>query len=250
MPYKKGMISVIMPAYNEGAHIRHNIAETASVLASNGFDYEIIVVDDGSRDNTRSEALVASGSNARVKVAGFDRNIGKGNAIKKGFEHVQGEYVVFLDADLDLPPSQLPGLLKVMDKMAAHILIGSKYHPDSRIEYPAIRKVISRGYAVVLKVLFGLPLRDTQTGLKIFKCEVLRRVFPKILCKRWAYDLELLANAHRLGYTIMEAPVILNFKRVKGLGRMTTNDLFRTALDTLAIFYRMYLLKYYDSIKT
>lgn len=239
-----------MPAYNEGVHIRKNIAETSSVLEEKGFDYEIIAVDDGSIDDTFSESLLASRENPRVKVAGFKTNIGKGNAIKEGFKLVEGEYVVFLDADLDLPPSQLPELLKLMDSRSAQILIGSKYHPDSKLNYPAIRKVISRGYALALKVLFGLPLRDTQTGLKIFKYEVLKRVFPKILCKRYAYDLEILANAHRIGYTIMEAPVVLNFRRVKKWGRIRFNDLYRTGLDTLAIFYRMYILKYYDSIRT
>lgn len=238
-----------MPAFNEGEHIHDNIMETNSVLGKD-FDLDLVIVNDGSSDNTYSESLRAAEKLKNAVAVNLPVNVGKGNAIKEGFRHVKGDYVVFLDADLDLHPSQVSKLLKAMDGHKANVVIGSKYHPSSELNYPWIRKLISRVYALVLKILFNLPLRDTQTGLKIYEYEVLRRVFPKILCKRYAYDLELLVNAHRLGYSILEAPVVLNFRRPKKMGRMRPNDLYRTGLDTLAIFYRTYILKYYDSIKT
>lgn len=137
-----------------------------------------------------------------------------------------------------------------MRNRRADVVIGSKHHPASKLHYPFARKVISRIYALVLKILFNLPLRDTQTGLKIFKHDVLKRVFPKVLCKRYAFDLELLVNANRLGYRVAEAPVVLNFRRPVKWGRIGLNDIYLTGLDTLAIFYRMYILKYYDGIET
>lgn len=246
----KGKISVIMPAYNESGHIYRNVIETCKVFDRAKCGYEVIVVDDGSTDATFEEASKAEKELPCVKVVHYALNNGKGNALKEGFRHATGDYVVFLDSDLDLHPSQLHTLFKVMRNNRADVVIGSKHHPASRLEYPAVRKLISRVYALILKILFNLPLRDTQTGLKVFSRDVLKRVFPKVLCKRFAYDLELLVNAKHLGYRVSEAPVVLNFRRPKKWGRIGLGDLYLTGLDTLAIFYRLHILRYYDTIRT
>ena len=99
---------------------------------------------------------------------------------------------------------------------------------------------------MLVRLLFGLPLRDTQTGLKSFRSEVLRRVFPRILAKRYAFDVEVLVNAHRLGFKIVDAPVTLQFTRSSG--RVALGDVWTVFLDTLAIFYRARLIKYYDTM--
>lgn len=250
MELYKGKISVIMPAYNESGHIYKNIMETCGVFEKTKRYFEIIVVDDGSTDSTYIEAKKAECTAENVKVVHYSKNNGKGNALKEGFKHATGDYVVFLDSDLDLHPSQLHRLFRVMRNNRADVVIGSKHHPKSQLHYPMMRKVISRVYAAALKVLFNLPLRDTQTGLKVFNYEVLERVFPKVLCKRYAYDLELLVNANHLGYRVAEAPVVLNFKRPRKWGRIGVNDLYLTGADTLAIFYRLRILRYYDSIET
>ncbi|MBI5641951.1 MAG: glycosyltransferase [Deltaproteobacteria bacterium] len=247
MKSSDGKLSVIMPAYNEGEHIRRNIGETWKTLERVWGDFEIIVVDDGSRDNTYEEAMAAA-SLPNVAVIRYDVNRGKGGALKEGFKAAKGDYVAFLDADLDLHPSQIPALFKAMKDNKAEAVIGSKHHPSSSLNYPVFRRIISRVYAIALKILFRLPVRDTQTGLKIFSYEVLRRVFPRIVCTRYAYDLEILANVNRLGYRIVEAPVVLNFQRVRKWGRIGTKDLYRAGADTLAIFYRMFIKRYYDGI--
>jgi glycosyltransferase involved in cell wall biosynthesis len=244
----KGKISVIMPAYNESGHIFTNVRETCRVFGKAKCDFEIIVVDDGSTDDTYSEARRAADELDSVKVVHYPHNNGKGNALKEGFRSATGDYVVFLDSDLDLHPAQLHGLFRVMRNRRADVVIGSKHHPDSKLDYPGYRKFISRVYALVLKVLFNLPLRDTQTGLKVFDYEVLARVFPKVLCKRYAYDLELLVNANHLGYRVAEAPVVLNFRRPRRWGRIGMGDIYLTGIDTLAIFYRLHILRYYDTI--
>ncbi|MFQ5466260.1 MAG: glycosyltransferase family 2 protein [Thermodesulfobacteriota bacterium] len=248
MELYKGKISVIMPAYNESAHIYGNIIETWRVFRRTRCGFEIIVVDDGSGDATYAEAVRAARELVGVHVVHYTSNNGKGSALKEGFRHATGDYVVFLDSDLDLHPAQLHGLFKVMRNLRADVVIGSKHHPASKLDYPGYRKVISRVYALILKVLFNLPLRDTQTGLKVFNSGVLDSVFPKVLCKRYAYDLELLVNAHHLGYKVVEAPVVLNYRRPKKWGRIGLGDFYATGMDTLAIFYRMYILRYYDSI--
>lgn len=131
-----------------------------------------------------------------------------------------------------------------MNKEKADVVIGSKKHPESELDYPRQRKFISNIYFLLIKILFSLPIKDTQTGLKLFKHEVLKRVFPKVLVKRYAFDLELLVNIHHSGYKIVEAPVTLNYQR--RMGRIRLKDLYHTGMDTLAIFYRMHILRHYD----
>ena len=246
MDLYKGLITIIMPAYNESGHIYNNLAEAHLFFRRSKCRFEIIVVDDGSEDDTYKESLRASRDLEGIKVVHYPFNNGKGNALKEGFGHAAGDYVVFLDSDLDLHPSQLCGLFRIMRDEQAQVVVGSKSHALSKLNYPAGRKALSKVYAFVLRLMFGLPLRDTQTGLKVFKKEVLDRVFPRVLCKRYAFDVELLANAHRAGYKVVEAPVVLNYRRQMRWGRIGFKDVYRMAMDTLAIYYRMHILRYYD----
>ena len=239
-------ISIIMPAYNEAGHISSNIEETIKVFNSFSYSWEIIVIDDGSSDNTYERAAALCKKYPQLIVKRNPYNLGKGRAIKKAVRYVTGDYVLFLDADMDLHPSQFPTLFGIMRLNNADIVIGSKLHPNSIVDYPFQRRVISWIYYLVVRVLFNLPCHDTQTGLKLFKVEVLRNVLPRILVKAFAFDLELLVNAHHLGYKITEAPIVLSTQR--RYGRIGPNAIFATGLDTLAIFYRMRILKYYDRI--
>ena len=241
-----GKISVVMPAYNEARHIVHNLLEVVDTLAAFDYDFEVIVVDDGSPDKTYLEAAkLLSTHPERVRVVHYDENRGKGNALICGTTFARGDYVVFLDADMDLHPSQLPTLFGIMDAQNADVVIGSKRHPNSVVNYPWHRQVMSSCYYGLVKLLFGLPVRDTQTGMKVFKHAVLARVFPRVLVKRFAFDIEVLANAHHFGYKIVDAPVTLEFQRGT-FGRIRPRDIYRIMLDTAAIFYRMRILKYYD----
>ncbi len=240
-------LSVVMPAYNEAAHIVANMLETIDTLSQFCPSFEIVVVDDGSPDGTyivAIKALAKLGDN--IRVVRYQRNEGKGNALICGFNHTRGEIVAFLDADMDLHPAQIRGMLEIMEARKADVVIGSKWHRDSKINYPFIRRLWSLGYYLLVRLLFGLPLRDTQTGLKLFRSEVLRRVFPRILAKRYAFDVEVLVNAHRLGYSIADAPVTLQFTRSSG--RVALGDVWTVFLDTLAIFYRARIIKYYDTM--
>jgi glycosyltransferase involved in cell wall biosynthesis len=235
-----------MPAYNEQRHIRNNLLITRDLFKKAKCSFEIILVDDGSQDDTYDEASRVAKEDDSVKVFRHLTNHGKGGALQTGFRQATGDFVVFLDSDLDLPPEQLRKLFRMMRDEEADVLIGSKWHPDAKIDYPRRRKIISKIYAFALWLLFRLPLKDTQTGLKIFRYEVLKKVFDRVLCKRFAFDVEILTNAHRLGYKIVEAPVILNFRRQRRWGKITIKDMYNAGVDTLAIFYRMYILRYYD----
>ncbi len=235
-----------MPAYNEAGRIISSIEETVRAFNSFGYPGELIVMDDGSSDDTYEKAVALSQKYPQLIVRRNPVNMGKGRAIKKALHYISGDFTLFLDADMDLHPFQFKALFDIMHLDKADIVIGSKLHPNSIVNYPLQRRIISFVYYLLVRILFNLPCRDTQTGLKLFKTEVLRNVLPKVLVKKFAFDLEVLVNAHRLGYKIAEAPIIL--KPQRPYGRIGSKAIFTTGWDTLAIFYRMYILKYYDRI--
>ncbi|MHA1280143.1 MAG: glycosyltransferase [Candidatus Helarchaeota archaeon] len=241
-----GKVSIIMPGYNEGDQIYPNLVETDRVLSGMFADYEILFVNDGSKDNTLEMALKAERNCSRVRVINYTANHGKGHALKEGTAAARGKYIVFMDSDLDLPPSQLSHFFEIMFEKDADVVIGSKLHPESVSNYPLARKIISYGYYVFLLVLFRLNTHDTQTGLKLFKADVIKPVMTRILVKRFAYDIEVLSIINKLGYKIEESPVVLNFNRGPKWGRIKLNDVWYIFIDTLAIFYRLNILHYYE----
>ncbi|MEG1274423.1 MAG: glycosyltransferase family 2 protein [Ruthenibacterium sp.] len=242
----EGKLTVLLPAYNEGSIIFKNSLEIAKQVKNLANKYEVIVIDDGSSDDTAQQAQLAADKNPYIKVLGYTENRGKGHALCVGTEAASGEYIAFCDSDLDLAPAQLEGFICMMEHEHADVVIGSKMHPDSKVDYPRIRRVYSWGYYLLLMVLFHLHVKDTQTGLKLFKAEVIKPVMQRILVKRFAFDIEVLAIINSRGYKIVSAPINVVFQR--GMyGRIGWADIRNMLVDTLAVFYRLYILHYYDS---
>ncbi|MBI3962219.1 MAG: glycosyltransferase family 2 protein [Deinococcus sp.] len=240
-------LSVIVPAYNEAERIYLNLAETARALQELGLDSEIIAVDDGSTDSTFAELQRAEREIPQVRAIGYRFNAGKGSALLSGLKFATGELVAFCDCDLDIHPSQLKSFLVMQREFDADVVNGSKRHPASQVHYSAQRRLLSAGYYFLVRLLFRLPVRDTQTGLKLFKRSVLEDVARRVLVKRFAFDLELLAVAYHLGYRrIFEVPVVVHNRRY--LGRIRFRDALVVWLDTLAVFYRLYLRRYYHRV--
>ena len=242
----KEKISIIIPAYNEEAHIEKNLKEVISTFEDFGCQYEIILFDDGSTDNTYERVKEYSNKFPQIIVKKNTFNIGKGRALKRALRYCSGDYIVWLDADMDLHPLQIQTLFDIMRLDNADCVIGSKLHPNSIVSYPLQRKIVSWFYYFLVRMLFDLPCHDTQTGLKLFKANVLKDVFSRLLVKKFAFDLEVLVNISHLGFKITEAPIILDSQR--SYGRIGIKAIFATLWDTLAIFYRMNILKYYDNI--
>lgn len=234
----KVKFTVLIPAHNEEGFIYRCVDETQRVMdtAADG-SYEIIIVDDGSQDGTYAEAYRAAEAFPHVRIVRCPQNLGKGGALRQGFEHARGELVFFLDADLDIDPSQLWTLYAVMNETKSDVVVGVKHHPGSELELPWYRRAMSTGYMLVVRTLFDLPLRDTQTGIKLFRREVLQRVYPRAKIGRFAFDLEMLVAATRFGYHVVEAPVRVTFQR-NDRGRIGVWSILRTWWDTLCIFYR------------
>jgi len=236
--------SILIPAFNEESTIVRTLQETEKVLEDFSPDYEIIVINDGSTDNTASEvAGFAQANSKKARLEGYFPNQGKGYALKYGTGLANGKYVLFMDADLDLHPSHLIELYKIMQKNNADIVIGSKMHRQSKLNYPLYRRFLSSSYYFIIKVLFRLPIKDTQTGIKLFKNEVLKKCISKVTIKRYAFDLELLLIASRNNYIIFEAPIQLKAKREAG--RIGLKDAARVFVDTMRVFGRLYFKRCY-----
>lgn len=231
-----------MPMYN-AQNIKENLEEVEHILEEINPNYEIILVNDGSKNNCYREAKKYSLKNKKIRVEGYKINKGKGNAIKYGFSFVSGEYITFLDCGGDLDAKQIKTFLEILHREKADVVIGSKKHPKSQVHYPLARRVMSSFYRVLNKILFGLEVKDTQVGLKLFKKEVLKKIMPRIAIKRFAFDLELLVLANKEGFKIVEAPIILKYKFNSTIN---LKAVFWMLWDTLAIFYRDKILKYYD----
>ncbi|MGI8460345.1 MAG: glycosyltransferase [Solirubrobacterales bacterium] len=241
-----GLISVVIPAYNEEGQIEHCLHDTHETLSAMGARFEVIVVDDGSYDETLSLALLTAEKLGEVRIVTYPENLGKGFALIEGAKSARGDLVLFVDADLEVHPRQVAALYQALIRSEADVVIGSKLHADSTIDYPLKRRILSRGYYVLVRTLFRLPVHDTQTGLKLYRTEVLRRVAGRILVKRFAFDLEALVNADRLGYRIVEAPVVVT--RERPYPRVGAADALMVARDTLAIWYRANIRRWYDKV--
>lgn len=239
-----GRLSVLMPAHNLESAIAGNIRTVCNVLRPE-IPFEVIVIDDGSSDATAERVAAVAESEAVVELVRLEQNVGKGAALRQGFHAASGSHVLFLDADLDLPPHQVHRFFDEMVKSDADVVIGSKMHPDSELHYPLTRKLMSSCYFFLVKLMFGLPIHDTQTGLKLFRRRALEWAFPRLLVKRYAFDLELLVLTQLGGCRIAEAPVLLDFHGSSSIGSKAVRTVMH---DTLAIFYRVRILGYYQAI--
>ncbi len=244
---KRILISIIIPAYKQEKTIRDDLLRIKNALDQLRYDYEMIVVVDGFSDKTLEEAKKVKSS--KINVFGYKNNHGKGYAIRYGMVRSKGEVIGFIDSGMDLNPNGLSMLLEHFEWYNADIIIGSKRHPVSKIDYPVGRKMISFLSQMFIMVLFGLKVRDTQVGMKFFKRKVVEDVLPRLLVKKFAFDIEMLVVAHYLGYKrIFEAPVEIDFD---GKGSIVSQNLFKelflTFIDTLGIFYRLKLIKYYSN---
>jgi glycosyltransferase involved in cell wall biosynthesis len=234
-------VSVILCAYNEGNVIEDAIAKVDGVMRKSRWSYEIVVVDDGSWDDTRQKAVAYTRKNSdrRLIVVGYERNMGKGNAIKTGFAHSRGDFIVVIDSDLDVDPTLIPSYVETLKR--SDVAVASKWHPKSRTTVTFKRKILSFGFNALSKIFTGIKLRDTQTGLKAFRREVLERLAPKFVVNRYAFDLELVGACNHSGYNIVELPVNVHIDSM-----VSFRDVLRMALDMLRIAYRLRILKYYQ----
>ena len=248
------LLSVVLPVYNLGSSIAENLESVAACLDAGGFRYELVPVDDGSADAS-AEAIRAyaesftsrHAARAECRPVLIAKNAGKGNALKAGFRASTGGYVLLLDGDLDIAPRMLPKFFDSMARNKSDIVVGSKRHPESSVQYPWHRRLASAIYFGLVRLVVGLPVTDTQTGMKLFRRQVLGDALDRMLVKTYAFDLELLSIAYGRGAKVSEAPVEIRFgEKFGALKPRTVREMMH---DTLAIFYRLRVLNYYAKVE-
>jgi len=232
-------LSLVMPTYNEGRAIEEVIYRVDNVIKQTGLKYELIMVDDGSVDDTRKKAVNYANNNSHIRVVGYGANIGKGHALKTGFAHARGDAVVFMDGDLDIDPEQVIRYVDALEH--GDIVIASKWHPQSNVEIPFMRRFLSHGFNVLVKLLTGIKVKDTQTGLKAVRRVSLDAIISKLAIKRYAFDVELLAAANLHGLRVVELPVNIQMH-----GLFDFREVWKMFLDLLGIAYRLRISKYYQ----
>ena len=242
-------ISIILPAYKQEKTIVEDVKRLEKFLSGLSMPYELIIVVDGLEDNTYKNVKLLKNKN--VKIFSYEKNRGKGYAVQYGMLKAKGDVVGFIDAGMDLDTNGIGMLLDFMLLHDADIVIGSKLHPDSVVEYPMQRKILSWGYRMLTRTLFGFGVRDTQVGLKLFRKKVVKEVFPLLVVKRFAFDVEILAVSYARGYKkIYEAPVRLTFNWGSSIANFTSGSfwkvIFSMLWDTAAVFYRLKILHFYD----
>ena len=245
------LVSIIIPAYNQEKTISKDLERIYKVMCETRWNFEIILVSDGSSDNTLKEARKFRRKS--ISAIGYKTNRGKGYSVRYGMARASGDFIAFIDAGMEIDPNGISMILEHMQWYEADIVVGSKRHSASHVSLTAVRKIYSWGYYLGVRVLFGLKVTDTQVGLKIFRRKVLETVLPRLLVKEFAFDIELLAVANYLGFKrIYDAPVkmTLDFggaSKIKKDIFIFANPVIRLMLfDTLAVFYRLYILHYYD----
>ncbi len=232
-------LTVVLPCHNSGESLRKVLVRlTRAALESSSV--EVIVVSDGSTDDT---VEIARSFGSPVKVIELAQRGGKGGALRAGLSQAQGRYIAFMDSDGDISPDDIRPFIALMELYQPDIILGSKRHPMSRVSYPATRRLMSWIYHKLARLLFRVNVRDTQTGLKMIRREVLDAVLPQMLEKRFAFDLELLVVARLLGFKhVFEAPVRIDYQFRTSVD---VRQSLRILVDTLGIVYRRYVLNSY-----
>lgn len=231
-------LSFVIPAYNEEDSIEITLGTLEGVVKDKSLPYEIVVVDDGSKDKTLSRAIKYANRNGHVKVISYTQNEGKGHAVRTGFMQTKGDVVVFADSDMDI---DLGTISKYVDALEyGDMVIASKWHPDSVVNMPLSRKILSHGFNVLVRLLTGAKLKDTQVGLKAMRKSAFVNIFPRLCVKRYAFDVELLAVANLYGLKIVQMPAQL---RIRESFRL--KEVLKMFQDLLGIAYRLRVLHWY-----
>ena len=201
--------SIVIPAYNEGARIAASLDKILRHAAESHWDAEIIVVDDGSSDETAELVRSRMRDNPRLRLLANPGNRGKGYSVRNGMLHAQGEILLFSDADLSSPIEEADKLFAAL-AAGADVAIGSRWvRSELQTEkQPVHRRFLGRMFNLALRIILGLKFKDTQCGFKALTRRAADAVFPLQTIERWGFDPELIFLAQRFGFRVDEVPVV------------------------------------------
>ncbi len=201
--------SIVIPAYNESVRIRPTLHEILRHVQEQHWDAEILVVNDGSSDDTAQIVREYGKLHPQVLLVENPGNRGKGYSVRNGMLHARGDICLFTDADLSSPITEAQKLFDAIGG-GADIAIGSRWlRTDLQTErQPLYRQAFGRIFNLVLRVILGLTFADTQCGFKAFRRDAAQRIFPLQKIERWGFDPEILFLARRAGLEVEEVPVL------------------------------------------
>jgi glycosyltransferase AglD len=198
-------VSLVLACYNEAEVIEESVSEIVETLDDLGRPWEILFVDDASRDRTREllARIVAAHPEKALRVILHERNQGRGATVSDGFRAARGEITGYLDIDLEVHCRYIPSLVKAIEKGADVATLRRVYLFRLRA---LDREILSRGYSWLVKRVLGVPLYDTETGYKFFRRERLLPLLDLVRDPGWFWDTEIMVRAHRAGLVIREIP--------------------------------------------
>ena len=212
-------LSVIVPVYNGAVFISETFRELADYLEQQGEEYELLFVDDGSRDNTGSILEELAGRHPRVFLIrnGNGNNRGKGYSVRAGMKQAQGDFLVFTDADLAYPPTEIDKIVHTLQE-GADLAIATRVAPASRFimnpeffGYIYTRHLGSRLFNWLVRKVLGLSIYDTQAGLKGFSRKAKEIIFHRQTLEGFTFDVELIYIAQKFGLQVLEVPVFFRY---------------------------------------
>lgn len=232
-------LSFVLPAYNEEDYIEDTLGTIDTIATDKELSYEIVVVNDGSDDRTLEKARRYAGRNGHVKVITYSKNAGKGHAVKTGFLNAKGNIVLFSDSDMEIDLDTIPDYIKALRE--GDIVIASKKHENSQVNVPISRKILSECFNKLVRLLTGVTLKDTQSGLKAMKRSAFVNIIPRLAVKRYAFDVELLVVAQVYGLRVVEMPVNIKLNR-----NFNPLEIWHMFIDLLGIAYRLRIIHWYQ----
>jgi dolichyl-phosphate beta-glucosyltransferase len=227
-------LTLLIPAYNEEDILENTLKEVTRYLKKQKYSWEVLVVDDGSSDNTSK--ITKDFNSKYVRLKKLSQNRGKGGAIREGIKDSKGDYIVFSDADLSVPINTIEKFMEFFDS-GSEVVIGSRRIPGATIAIaqPAHRELMGRVFTFISKVMTGVFISDFTCGFKGFEKKAAREIFKRSMVDRWAYDSEIIFLADQLGYKIDQVPVTWENRedtrvRLRGVVFETLKDLLRIRL--------------------
>lgn len=227
-------LSIIVPAYKEQKNIQNTIEQLQKYFEKWIYKTEIIIIVDGCRDTWD---IAKDLGNDFTKIYFYEPNQGKGYALKFGVNKAKGNYTVFFDAGMDFPIDNILLIFYTLKVTALPIVIGSKRNRASKLRYPWQRKLLSFSGQILTKILFNLGVSDTQVGIKGFRTDKIQFIMQKMLVKRFAFDIELLAIAKQYRCRITEVPVRMMYNDISS--SINLKEVINVLVDVMAIFYRI-----------
>jgi len=235
--------SFIIPAYNEGARLGSTLDRVLNYISVRGWDAEVLVVNDGSRDQTADLVRASARTHPELRLIENPGNRGKGYSVRNGMLNARGEVLVFSDADLSSPIEEANKLFAAIDA-GSDIAIGSRWlQPEMQTHRQSLlRQFYGRIFNLALRVLLGLNFKDTQCGFKAFTRSASQAIFPFQRIERWGFDPELLYLARRAGLKVQEVPVA--WAHVEGTRLSPLRDGLRMFGEVLKVRWNALIGKY------